>query len=157
MQHPIHPLPEVQSEHIGAGTRIWQYVIVLPRVRIGINCDICAYVMVENDVILGNRVMVKSGVQLWEGLRVDDEVFIGSNSIFKNDRLPRSKHHPSIFPETTKKAGLSIGGACGYSSWDHDRLPRHVERWRLGDTLGARRRDCGRKSRSNRSLCWARP
>lgn len=86
----IHPLSDVQSVHIGEGTRIWQYVVVLPDARIGRDCNICSHCFIENDVVLGDRVTVKCGVQLWDGLNIADDVFIGPNVTFTNDKHPHS-------------------------------------------------------------------
>ena len=84
----IHPSADVHSATIGEATRVWQFVVVLPRARIGRDCNICAHVLIENDVVIGDRVTVKSGVQLWDGLRVEDDVFIGPNVTFSNDKVP---------------------------------------------------------------------
>lgn len=105
----IHNSADVQTSQIGAGTNIWQFVIVLPKARIGSDCNICSHVFIENDVIVGDRVTIKSGVQLWDGLHVEDDVFIGPNVTFTNDKFPRSKHHPENFPVTTVCKGASIG------------------------------------------------
>ncbi len=67
----IHPLSDVQSQAIGEDTRIWQFCVVLPKAIIGANCNICAQVLIENDVVIGENVTVKSGVQLWDGFRID--------------------------------------------------------------------------------------
>lgn len=108
----IHPLADVHSENIGIGTRIWQFVVILPSARIGVSCNICAQCFIENDVIIGNRVTIKNGVQLWDGLRVGDDVFIGSNVTFTNDKFPRSKHHLEQPSTTTIESGASIGGGA---------------------------------------------
>jgi UDP-2-acetamido-3-amino-2,3-dideoxy-glucuronate N-acetyltransferase len=105
----IHPLADVQSPHIGEGTRIWQFCVVLPSAQIGVGCNLCSHVFVENDVIIGDEVTVKNGVQLWDGLRVEDRVFIGPNVTFTNDRFPRSKLYPDKFPQTIIRQGASIG------------------------------------------------
>lgn len=107
-----HPLADVRSEQIGAGTRIWQYVVILPAASLGKNCNICSHCLVENDVVVGDRVTVKSGVQLWDGIRVGDDVFIGPNVTFTNDKFPRSRRWPEAFLETTVEAGASIGGGA---------------------------------------------
>lgn len=112
MNPMIHPSADAQSPHIGEGTNIWQYVVVLPKARIGRDCNICAQVFIENDVVVGDRVTVKNGVQLWDGLRVEDEVFIGPNVTFTNDKSPRSKVYPETFPVTTVGKGASIGGGA---------------------------------------------
>jgi UDP-2-acetamido-3-amino-2,3-dideoxy-glucuronate N-acetyltransferase len=108
----IHPLADVQSEDIGDNTRIWQFVVLLAGARVGNDCNICAHVFVENDVIVGDRVTVKSGVQLWDGIRIEDDVFIGPNVTFTNDKFPRSKKYPEQFPITKVCKGASIGGGA---------------------------------------------
>ena len=108
----IHPLSDVQTEIIGDGTRIWQFVVVLPEARIGRDCNICAQVFIENDVIVGNRVTIKSGVQLWDGLRIGDDVHLGPNATFTNDKFPRSKDYPNKYPVTTVGKCASIGGGA---------------------------------------------
>lgn len=107
--HRIHTLADVQSSQIGDGTNIWQFCIVLPQARIGNNCNICANVFIENDVIVGNNVTIKSGVQLWDGILIEDDVFIGPNVTFTNDLVPRSKKYPDVFAKTIIKKGASIG------------------------------------------------
>ncbi|MBK1707431.1 acyltransferase [Halochromatium glycolicum] len=111
MTHSIHPLSDVQTRQIGDGSRIWQFVVILPGARIGADCNLCAHCLIENDVVIGDRVTVKSGVQLWDGLRIEDDVFIGPNVTFTNDRFPRSKQYPDRFATTIVKRRASIGGA----------------------------------------------
>ena len=108
----VHELARCESEHIGDGTRIWAFVHVLPQAIVGRDCNLCDHVFLENDVIVGDRVTVKSGVQLWDGLRVGDDVFVGPNVSFTNDAFPRSKHHPSTFRATTIEPGASIGAGA---------------------------------------------
>ena len=108
----IHPLTDVQSAAIGTGTRIWQFVVVLPGAKIGQDGNICSHCLIENDVVIGDRVTVKSGVQLWDGLRVGDDVFIGPNASFANDRFPRSRQKPEKFLVTTIHDGASIGAGA---------------------------------------------
>jgi UDP-2-acetamido-3-amino-2,3-dideoxy-glucuronate N-acetyltransferase len=104
-----HPQAIVETKQVGAGTRIWAFVHILPRATIGEDCNICDHVFIENDVVIGNRVTIKSGVQLWDGLRIEDEVFIGPNATFTNDPFPRSKSYPESFPRTVVATGASIG------------------------------------------------
>jgi acetyltransferase-like isoleucine patch superfamily enzyme/dTDP-4-dehydrorhamnose 3,5-epimerase-like enzyme len=108
----VHELADVSSAAIGDGTRIWQYAVVLPGAKIGAECNICAHVFIENDVVVGDRVTIKCGVQLWDGLRVGDDVFIGPNATFANDKLPRSKKPPDKFLETIIENGASIGAGA---------------------------------------------
>ena len=107
----IHPLADVQSDDIGAGTRIWQYAVVLKGARIGKDCNICAHTLIEGQVVLGDRVTVKSGAFLWDGMIVEDDVFIGPNATFTNDRHPRSRVRVE-YPELRIERGASIGAGA---------------------------------------------
>jgi len=108
----IHPLADVQSTAIGEGTRIWQFCVVLPGATIGRDCNICSHCFIENDVVIGDRVTIKSGVQLWDGLRVGDDVFIGPNVTFTNDRHPRSGNRGFARLPTVLETGCSIGAGA---------------------------------------------
>jgi UDP-2-acetamido-3-amino-2,3-dideoxy-glucuronate N-acetyltransferase len=107
----IHPHALCEAQAIGEGTRIWAFAHVLPGARIGADCNICDHVFIENDVVMGDRVTVKCGVQLWDGIRVEDDVFIGPNATFTNDRFPRSKVHQA--PLVTRiSRGASLSANC---------------------------------------------
>lgn len=108
----VHALALCESTTIGANTRVWAFAHVLPGARIGADCNICDHVFIENDVILGDRVTVKCGVQLWDGLRVSDDVFIGPNVTFSNDKYPRSKQYQREVLQTHVGRGASIGGGA---------------------------------------------
>ena len=108
----IHPLADIQAKNIGLKTRIWQFVVIFPNAHIGADCNICSHSLIESDVVIGDRVTVKSGVQLWDGLRVGDDVFIGPNASFANDRFPRSRKKPEKFLVTTLHDGASIGAGA---------------------------------------------
>lgn len=86
----IHKLADVQSSDVGDGTRIWQFAVVLAGAKIGKDCNICAQTFIENDVVIGDCTTIKCGVQLWDGMRVGNNVFIGSNATFTNDMHPKS-------------------------------------------------------------------
>ncbi|WP_414828632.1 acyltransferase [Alteromonas sp. H39] len=105
----IHSLADVQTDLIGEGTTIWQFSVVLKQAKIGANCNINALTLIENDVVIGDNVTVKSGVQIWDGLRIENNVFIGPNVTFTNDFTPRSKQRPSEFLKTTVRNYASIG------------------------------------------------
>lgn len=112
----IHPLSDCQAT-IPESSNVWQYCVVLPHASIGENCNICSHCFIENDVVVGNNVTIKCGVQLWDGLRIEDDVFIGPNVSFTNDKYPRSKQYPESFEKTIIKKGASIGAGsvvvCG--------------------------------------------
>lgn len=104
-----HQTALVETKAIGDGTRIWAYAHVLAGARIGRDCNVCDHTFIENDVVLGDRVTVKCGVQLWDGITIEDDVFIGPNATFTNDPFPRSKQRPAEFSRTVVRRGASIG------------------------------------------------
>jgi len=105
----IHPSADVQTSHIGPDTYVWQFSVVLKGARIGNHCNINCHCFIENDVLVGDRVTIKSGVYLWDGLELEDDVFVGPNVTFVNDPYPRSKQYPEQFQRTLIRKGASIG------------------------------------------------
>ena len=108
----VHPQALCEATSVGENTRVWAFAHVLPGATIGKDCNICDHVFIENDVVIGDRVTVKCGVQLWDGLRVADDVFIGPNVTFSNDKYPKSKQYQAKVQETHIGRGASIGGGA---------------------------------------------
>jgi UDP-2-acetamido-3-amino-2,3-dideoxy-glucuronate N-acetyltransferase len=108
----VHPQALCESASIGENTRVWAFAHVLAGASIGKDCNVCDHVFIENDVVLGDRVTVKCGVQLWDGLRIADDVFIGPNATFANDKYPRSKQYQRTVLQTHVGRGSSIGGGA---------------------------------------------
>ncbi len=105
----IHDLADVAECSIQEDTRIWQFVVIMKGAKIGQHCNICAHTLIEGDVIIGDRVTLKSGVFVWDGTRIEDDVFIGPNATLTNDPYPRSKEYPDNFSGITIKHHASIG------------------------------------------------
>jgi len=105
----VHEKALCESADVGRGTRIWAFAHVLPGAKIGSECNICDGVFIENVVTIGDRVTIKCGVQLWDATVIEDEVFIGPNATFTNDRFPQSKVYPEHFLKTVVRKGASIG------------------------------------------------
>jgi acetyltransferase-like isoleucine patch superfamily enzyme len=105
----IHERALCETDLVGEDTRVWAFAYVLRGARIGRDVNICSHVFVEDEVVVGDRVTVKSGVQLWNGVVVEDDVFIGPNATFTNDLFPRSKQQPEQWPQTVLRRGASIG------------------------------------------------
>ncbi len=91
----VHPQGICESSTVGPRTRVWAFAHVLPGARIGADCNICDHVFIENDVVVGDRVTIKPGVQLWDGIRLGHDVFVGPNATFTNDLFPRSLQYLS--------------------------------------------------------------
>ena len=104
----IHKLADCQAK-VPESTNIWQFCVVLPKAKIGENCNICSHCFIENDVVIGNNVTVKCGVQVWDGITIEDNVQIGANVTFTNDKYPRAKNPNWELVPTLIKKGASIG------------------------------------------------
>jgi acetyltransferase-like isoleucine patch superfamily enzyme/dTDP-4-dehydrorhamnose 3,5-epimerase-like enzyme len=109
MQHFVHEKAICETSSVGKHTRIWAFAHVLKDAQIGADCNICDGVFIEGGAIVGDRVTVKCGVQLWVGVTLEDDVFVGPNATFTNDPFPRSKQYPEKYSETRVRKGASIG------------------------------------------------
>ena len=105
----IHPSSIVETYYIGTQTRVWAFVHILPGAVIGDDCNICDGVYIEGNTTIGDRVTIKCGVQVWSGVRLEDDVFVGPNATFTNDIFPRSLDHSKPILETRVCKGASIG------------------------------------------------
>lgn len=105
----IHPKALVETKKIGKNTKVWAFSHILSGATIGEDCNICDHTFIENDVVIGNEVTVKCGIYIWDGIKIEDKVFLGPNVVFTNDLRPRSKVYPYEFAKTNIKYGASIG------------------------------------------------
>ena len=107
----IHSHALVETEHIGPGTRIWAFAHVLPGAVIGAGCNICDHTYIDPDVVIGDRVTIKGQVAVIDGMRIEDDVFIGPNASFTNDPFPRSRQ-PWNCETMVIGRGASIGAGA---------------------------------------------
>ncbi|MEW6206696.1 MAG: WxcM-like domain-containing protein [Chloroflexota bacterium] len=106
----IHPSAIVeQGALIGEGTRIGAFVHILSSTRIGKDCHICDGVFVETDAVIGDHVTINSGVQIWSGVRLEDNVFVGPNATFTNRLFSPGNQRTEKIPPVCIRKGASIG------------------------------------------------
>lgn len=108
----VHPLSDCKNANIPSSTNIWQFCVILPNAKIGENCNICSHCFIENKVVIGNNVTVKCGVQIWDGITLEDDVMIGANVTFTNDRYPRSHNKEWKLLPTRVCKGATIGAGA---------------------------------------------
>jgi acetyltransferase-like isoleucine patch superfamily enzyme len=104
-----HPTAIVDSSTVHPSSRIWAFAHILLGAVIGKDCNICDGVFIEGNTLIGDRVTVKCGVQIWSGIHISDDVFIGPNATFTNDIFPRSLDHSKPILLTKVLSGASIG------------------------------------------------
>lgn len=115
----FHPAALVEADDIGAGTRVWAFAHVMRGARVGNRCNICDHTFVEVGAVIGNNVTLKNNVCVWMGVTLEDDVFVGPNATFTNDRHPRSPRMPQAaaryealenwLSTTVVERGASIG------------------------------------------------
>lgn len=105
----IHRLADCMNPNVPESTKIWQFCVVFPDCKIGEYCNICANVLIENDVIIGDYVTIKCGVQIWDGIELEDYVMVGANVSFTNDKYPKSHNKNWKLMRTKVCRGASIG------------------------------------------------
>ena len=108
----IHRLADCMNPNVPESTNIWQFCVVLPEAKIGENCNICSHCFIENESVIGNNVTIKCGVQVWDGITIEDNAFVGANVTFTNDRYPKSRCTEWKLEKTLVKKGASIGAGC---------------------------------------------
>lgn len=108
----LHHSADVQSKEIGEGSTIWQFAVILKGAKIGKECNINCHTFLENHVVLGDQVTIKSGVYLWDGIQIENKVMVGPNVTFTNDKYPRSKNKDFKIEKTFLREGCSIGAAA---------------------------------------------
>lgn len=90
----IHPNAIVESDLVGQGTKIWAFTHVMKDVEIGDNCNIGEHCFFESGVIVGSNTTIKNGNMLWNGVVLEEGVFVGPQVCFTNDMYPRSPRFP---------------------------------------------------------------
>jgi len=114
----VHSTAIVDTTQIGEGTHIWAYTHVMRDVPIGANCNIGDHCFIESGATIGSQVTIKNGNMIWEGVHLEDGVFVGPLVVFTNDLYPRSPRLPQMrtryadrgwLKPTVIKRGASLG------------------------------------------------
>ncbi len=114
----IHPTAEVaEPERVGAGTRIWHQVQVLPNVEIGEACSLGKGVYLSSGVRVGNKVKMGNYVCVY-GATIEDEAFLAPQVSILEDQHPRATN-----PDGSLKT--------------HADFPRHPATIQRGASIGA--------------------
>jgi UDP-2-acetamido-3-amino-2,3-dideoxy-glucuronate N-acetyltransferase len=96
--------------NIGKGTKIWHFSHIMPKAKVGNNCNIGQNVSIASDVTIGNNVKIQNNVSVYSGVILEDDVFCGPSMVFTNVINPRSRiSRKSEFRITRVKKGATIG------------------------------------------------
>lgn len=114
----IHPSANIATTaKIGANTKIWINSQIRENTSIGENCIISKDTYIDFDVTIGNNCKVQNGVSIYHGVTIEDDVFVGPNAVFTNDKVPRAFNADWQITPTFIRKGASIGAnatiVCG--------------------------------------------
>jgi acetyltransferase-like isoleucine patch superfamily enzyme len=84
----IHPTAIVETTNIGDGTKIWANAHIRSGAKIGKDCTIGEGVYIDADVIIGDRCRIQNGAQIYKGVEMGNDVFIGPCVVTTNDYFP---------------------------------------------------------------------
>jgi acetyltransferase-like isoleucine patch superfamily enzyme len=114
----IHPTANIsQQASIGSGSKVWINVQIREDAIIGEECIISKDVYIDHGVKIGSRCKIQNSVSVYHGVQIDDDVFVGPNVAFTNDRIPRAFNVDWKTTPTYIRKGSSIGAnatiVCG--------------------------------------------
>jgi len=86
-----HPTALVdRGARVGAGTKIWHFGHVMAGAWIGPRCVLGQNVFVGSKVRIGAGCRIQNNVSIYDGVVLEDEVFVGPSAVFTNVRTPRA-------------------------------------------------------------------
>ncbi len=106
----IHPTAIIdEGAQIGADTRIWQWVHVMPGARIGRRGSVGQGCYIGN-VTIGDGCRIQNHVSVYDGVTLADDVFLGPSCVFTNVKNPRAHvSRKDAYAPTSVGRGASVG------------------------------------------------
>jgi UDP-2-acetamido-3-amino-2,3-dideoxy-glucuronate N-acetyltransferase len=95
---------------IGAQTQIWHFCHIASGAQIGARCVLGQNVYVAPTARVGDGCKVQNNVSLYDGVTLEQDVFVGPSAVFTNVTTPRahvSRKH--AYAQTIVERGASIG------------------------------------------------
>jgi UDP-2-acetamido-3-amino-2,3-dideoxy-glucuronate N-acetyltransferase len=115
----IHETAIVEDpSNLGEGVKVWHFCHVAKGCLIGAETSLGQNVYIAPGAIVGCRVKVQNNVSIYDGVEIEDDVFIGPSAVFTNVRTPRAHvARKSDYEKTIVRKGATIGAnatiVCG--------------------------------------------
>lgn len=107
----VHPSAIVEDgAMVGEGTKIWHFSHVRRSAKIGKFCTLGKGVYVEG--VVGNHCKLQNNVNIYEGVRLEDHVFVGPNATTTNDLYPRAYNVGWKITPTLIESRASVGAGA---------------------------------------------
>lgn len=101
-----------RSVSLGRDSVVWAFTTIREGTEIGSQCAIGSCCYIGMGCKIGNNVRIQHGVFLPDGMEIEDDVFIGPNATFTDDRHPRSNNPLYIREPSTLRERCSIGAGA---------------------------------------------
>ena len=121
----IHPNAIVdEGAKIGRDCRIWHFVHVCSGAVIGDNSSLGQGVFVGGRAVIGQNCKIQNNVSVYDGVTIEDDVFVGPSAVFTNVYNPRASIvRKSEYRQTFVRQGATIGAnatiVCGVTIGSH--------------------------------------
>lgn len=109
------PKQSLKNVKMGNNVRIFDFVNLYD-CEIGDNSKVGAFVEIQKNVTIGKNVKISTHTFICEGVTIEDDVFVGHNVSFINDKYPRATSDGRLQTEddwacipTFVKRGASVG------------------------------------------------
>jgi UDP-2-acetamido-3-amino-2,3-dideoxy-glucuronate N-acetyltransferase len=109
-----HPTALIEEDAvIGPGCKIWHYSHIMRGSVVGANCNIGRNVLIGPRAQVGAGCKIQNNVNIFQGIRLEDDVFCGPGMVFTNVLNPRAfiPRMRELRPTLVKK-GASLGANC---------------------------------------------
>ncbi len=109
---------------MGAGTKIWHFSHVMSGARVGTHCVLGQNVFIGAEVRVGNGCRIQNNVSIYQGVVLEENVFVGPSAVFTNVRNPRAEvDRRESFERTLVQTGATVGAnasiVCGVTIGEH--------------------------------------
>ena len=111
MTHKPTPLQKIRNVDVGERTRICDFVD-LNDCKIGSDTKIGPFTQIQGNATVGDRCKISSHTFICQGVRIEDEVFVGHGVVFVTDQFASES---VALPQThgiRVKKGASIGSGA---------------------------------------------
>ena len=121
----IHPSAIIDDgAQIGSKCRIWHFVHVCSGATIGDRTSLGQGVFVGGKAIIGKNCKIQNNVSVYDGVILEDDVFVGPSAVFTNVYNPRAAVvRKSEYRDTLVRQGVTIGAnatiVCGVEIGRH--------------------------------------
>ena len=107
----VHPTACVDSpDSLGDSTQIWHFCHVMSGARIGRRCSLGQNVFVAARVVIGDGCRIQNNVSLYDGVTLEDDVFLGPSCVLTNVENPRAQiRRRDLASPTLIRRGATVG------------------------------------------------